>query len=403
MARKMNQFMPIHKQDPFAWFREMRAEHPVYYDAETERWYVFRYRDVERVLMDYHQFSSEWAQRLAEDRPNQRRGVSFLTMDPPRHNQLRNIVAQVFTPKAITQLSGRIQEIAQNLLYDMKQKGACDFVQDFSYPFPVTVIAELIGVPPSDRDLYRRWADSIGNGNEPDEEIEKARTQALDEMSDYFSGMLRLRRQQPREDLMSRLLAAEVDGVHLTEEELISFCILLLFAGHETTKNLLALAIMCFDEHPGTMEQLLRQPELIPGAIEEVLRYRAILWGTFRLAKNDVLLGDQLIPAGDIVFAWMASANRDPERFSDPERFNIERAPGKHLAFGHGIHTCLGAPLTRLESAIALPMILEQLPNLHVVPGTVTEPTTLTFLRRVNHLPIIFTPTASVHAVSSGI
>ncbi|GCE23531.1 cytochrome P450 [Dictyobacter kobayashii] len=342
-------------------------------------------------------------QKIAEDTPNQRNGISFLTMDPPRHNQLRNIVAQVFTPKAITQLSGRIQEIAQNLLNDMKQKGACDFVQDFSYPFPVTVIAELIGIPPSDRDLYRRWADSIGNGNEPDEEIEKARAQALDEMSEYFSGMLRQRRLQPRADLMSKLLAAEVDGVHLPEEELISFCILLLFAGHETTKNLLALAIMCFDEYPGMIEQLQRRPELMPGAIEEVLRYRAILWGMFRLAKNDVQLGDQLIHAGDMVFAWMAAANRDPERFTDPERFDIEREPIKHLAFGHGVHTCLGAPLTRLESAIALPMILEQLPNLHVVPGTVTEPTTLTFFRRVNNLPVTFTPTGSAHLVSPGI
>ncbi|GCF06962.1 cytochrome P450 [Dictyobacter arantiisoli] len=395
MVRVQKQFSPIQKSDPFAWFREMREQHPVYYDQETERWYVFRYKDVEHVLTDYTHFSSEWAELVRPE--DQRRGISFLTMDPPRHNQLRNIVAQVFTPKSCSLLTGRIQEIVQDLLDQIKDKGSVDFVQDFSYPFPVTVIAELIGIPVSDRALYKRWADGIASGADMDEGSEERREQSMQEMSDYFSVMLRERRSRPRQDLMSSLLAAEVDGEHLTEEELIVFCVLLLIAGHETTKNLLALAIQCFDTHPGVMDRLRMQPTLMPSAVEEVLRYRAILWGMFRVAQTDILLDDQLIHAGDMVFGWIAAANRDPERFVDPERFDIERGACKHLAFGHGIHTCLGAPLTRLETTIALPMILEQLTDLHVVPGTVIDSDTITVFRRVNSLPITFKPHTTVH------
>jgi cytochrome P450 len=240
----------------------------------------------------------------------------------------------------------------------------------------------------SDAELFRP------DQNQRDDAQMQRVTKTNQEMSDYFGRMLEERRRAPRDDMMSGLLAAEVDGEHLSLEDAISFCRVLLIAGHVTTTNLLSQAIRCFDEYPEVMEQLRKEPELMPGAIEEVLRYASPIWRLIRRTRTDVTLAGVTIPEDTMVFAWLASANRDGEQFREPERFDITRMLNRHIAFGHGIHFCVGARVARLEASIALPMILEQLPNLQILH---TEPLELFkggMLFSFKHLPATFTPTA---------
>ena len=287
--------------------------------------------------------------------------------------------------------------------------GSLELIDELAYPLPVTVIAEMLGVPTSDRPLFKRWADDLLSrqlsdaelfNSEEDltkrEEFQRA-NQALQEMEDYFKRMLAERRKQPRDDVMSTLLAAEVDGAHLSEGELLSFCILLLLAGHVTTTNLLGQAILCLDAHSEAMEQLRTQPELIPGAIEEILRYASPVWRLTRVPNTDVEIAGTTIPADTVVFAWLASANRDEAQFPEPERFDITRTPNRHVAFGHGIHFCIGAPLARMEAGVALPMMLEQLPHLQRVRNVPLELLSSRFLFGVKKLPVAFSPNPSPH------
>jgi cytochrome P450 len=277
-----------------------------------------------------------------------------------------------------------------------------DVVTDIAYPLPTIVIAEMLGVPTSDRPLFKQWADGLLSRQLSDAEFFKPEeeqrdnpemqqlTRIFEEMSDYFDAMLEDRRRQPRDDMMSELLAAEVDGERLSIDDTISFCILLLLAGHVTTTNLLGQAIRCFDEHPGALEQVRKQPELMPGAIEEVLRYASPVWRLIRTTTAEVTIDGVTIPADSVVFGWLASANRDERQFPEPERFDITRHTHRHIAFGHGIHFCIGAPLSRLETSIALPMMVEQLPELHVVHDQPLELFEGRVLFGFKHLPITF-------------
>jgi cytochrome P450 len=277
-----------------------------------------------------------------------------------------------------------------------------DFATDIAYPLPTIVIAEMLGVPTSDRPLFKRWADSLLTQQLRDAEFfrsEEAQrnnpemqrlTRTFEEMSDYFKQMLEERKHAPRDDMMSALLEAEVDGEHLSMEDTISFCTLLLLAGHVTTTNLLGQAIRCFDEHPAALDLVRKQPELMPSAIEEVLRYASPVWRLVRTTKEDVTVAGVTIPKDKLVFAWLASANRDPEQFTEPERFDIARTPNKHVAFGHGIHFCIGAPLSRMEASVALPMIIKQLPNLRLLHDEVPELFEGRFLFGFKRLPIAF-------------
>jgi cytochrome P450 len=397
MLHKMASLQDV--QQTYRWFEEMRETQPVWRDEESGFWHVFRYQDVYRVTTDYSTFSSEVRPRPLPRREDGTRpfGRSLIAMDPPQHRKYRDLISPSFTPHALARLSGRIATITQELLDEVKPKGHMDLATDLAYPLPTIVIAEMLGVPTSDRPLFRRWADGLLSRQLSDAEFFKEGNReeisnSFQEMSDYFRAMLEERKRQPREDLMSDLLAAEVDGERLSMEDTISFCVLLLLAGHVTTTNLLSQAIRCFDEHPLVMAQLRRQPELMLGAIEEVLRYASPVWRLVRGTKTEVTLHGVTIPAGAMIFAWLASANRDGEQFSEPEYFDITRHPNKHLAFGHGIHFCVGAPLSRLETSIALPMILAQLPELRRVPGqsgTLFEGRALFGFR---HLPVVFTP-----------
>ncbi len=366
----------------YTWFEQMRNDQPVSLEERMGIWQVFRYEDVSKVITDYARFSS------------QAFGVSgsflkdtLVAKDPPDHRKLRNLVNQAFTPRAVARLSDRITQITQELLDTVHSQGRMDVVSDIAFPLPAKVIAELLGVPAEDWNIFQRWARI--DSSSP---AQQASGQSMqEEMSSYFSALLKERRRSPREDLISALSVAEVDGERLSESDLVSFCILLLAAGQETTKNLIANAIVCLTDHPDAMQRLVREPALMPTAIEEILRYLPPVWFLFRQTTTDVELAGQHIPANNMVLAWTASANRDPAQFPDPDRFDIEREPNRHLAFGHGIHFCVGAPLARLEAKIVLPMMLEQLKGLQRVKGVpITVHMGIVFV--IRSLPVTFQP-----------
>ncbi|MBE3560800.1 MAG: cytochrome P450 [Ktedonobacteraceae bacterium] len=374
----------------YAWFSQMRENQPVFYDERTHLWHVFRYNDVQQVLTDHQRFSSQ--QRAGTPTPFTGSFIehTLVAKDPPDHRKLRNIVNLAFTPRAVASLSERITAITQELLDRARARGSMDAVTDFAFPLPATVIAEMLGIPAEDKARFQHWIRGIGtNPSANRQEAGQRMRITQQELFDYFSHLLEVRRKEPREDLLSVLSNAEVDGERLSELELVSFCILLLFAGHETTVNLLANAILCLTDFPDSLERLKREPELIPAAIEEVLRYLSPVWNLFRLTTTDVELSGQRIPANQVMLAWLASANRDPAQFPDADRFDIQREPNRHLAFGHGIHFCLGAPLARLEARIALPMILQQLPGLQrVTDAPITVQTGIIFA--IKNLPVTF-------------
>jgi cytochrome P450 len=246
-----------------------------------------------------------------------------------------------------------------------------DVVSDIAFPLPAKAIAVLLGVPDEDWDIFRRWAGGPERAStaRSREEAMRSVREMEQQMYDYFSELLAARRRSPRPDLISTLSVAEIDGVRLSEGELVKFCLLLLAAGQETTKNLIANAIYVFTEHPDLCAQLIQEPNLMPSAIEEVLRYLPPVWFTLRRTKTAVELGGQHIPENAIIQVWNASANYDAAMFADPERFDVRREPNRHLTFGHGIHFCIGAPLARLEARIALPMMLAQLKEIQRVPS----------------------------------
>ncbi len=341
--------------NPFPWYREMREHRPVWKDPETGVWHVFRYEDVKRVLSDYRYFSS-----CTGDSTDNVFGASMLQLDPPRHRQLRSLVSQAFTPRAIRRLEPRIREIAIGLLEKIHGE-EMDIVQDFAYPLPVIVIAELLGVPPKDRERFKLWSDVVVAAEGPQlEEKALSFNQVQQEMVEYFLQMLEERRQHPQEDLISGLLAVETEGEHLSDMDLLGFCALLLVAGNETTTNLIANAFLCFDEEPPIEDRLRQQPKAIPHAVEEVLRHRSPVKGMSRRVTTDTELGGETLGKGEYVFAWIASANRDDNHFPDGDRFDIDRDSRGHIAFGHGVHFCLGAPLARLEAVISLEELLRR-------------------------------------------
>jgi cytochrome P450 len=385
------QFLPHSSEEipqAYSWFEQMRTQHPVFHSEQLPLWQVFRYEDVKDVITDYSRFSSQSLPGFTDSFLKD----TLVAKDPPDHRKLRNLVNQAFTPRAVARLSDRITQITQELLDQVRAQGKMDIVSDLAFPLPAKVIAEMLGVPSEDWDIFQRWARGDGgDARAPRQEAERSMQRMRQEMAGYFSRLLEARRRAPREDLISALSTAEVDGERLSENDLVSFCILLLAAGQETTKNLVANAILCLTDHPASLERLQHQPALMPTAIEEVLRYLPPVWFLFRHTTTDVELGGQYIPANQVVLAWTASANRDPAQFPDPDRFDIEREPNRHLAFGHGIHFCVGAPLARLEAKIALPMMLEQLKELQRVEGVpIAIHTGIVFV--IRNLPVTFQP-----------
>jgi cytochrome P450 len=357
-----------------AYLRQMRNDHPIWRDDESGAWHVYRYADVAAMLAHHHTFSSDFLQ-LYPDRADLVEG-NIVALDPPRHDQLRGLVSMAFSPRRIAQLEGRIGEIAGELIDRMDWATSVELVAALAYPLPVTVIAELLGVPAEDRGQFKVWADALLDQQTVDprstEAIEAAKVQ-IGYFHDYLRTHVVDRRRRAAEDLLSDLVEAEIDGRRLQDDEIVGFATLLLLAGHITTTLLLGNALVCFDHFLAAQTAARANRALLPSAIEEVLRYQSPVPQTARVTTTDVQIAGCTIPAKQMVMLSLLSANHDDRQFVDAATFLVDRHPNPHLAFGKGIHFCLGAPLARLETRIALDLLLQRFSDIRIDPTAPRE------------------------------
>ncbi|MCE7081093.1 cytochrome P450 [Streptomyces sp. ST2-7A] len=356
------------------WAESKRRTDPVYYDERQESWQVFRHADIDAVLRDPSRFLADLGD-LVPTNPDLeliQRG-NFVNMDGPRHRLMRGMVAGAFHPRAVAAMEPRIAAMVTGLLDALRDREEFDMVGDLAYPLPVMVIAELIGIPESDRELFRGWAEEFFPFDEEEPQLTSSReavdslTPTVREMTAYLREHIRARRLRRYDDLTGRLVEAAGAGEEPTEEDLIGMVALLLTAGHITTAALLGNCVHQFDRHPGVWERLRREPAALPSAIEEVLRYHPPLPRLTRRTTTEVELGGRTVPAGQILSLWLVSANRDEAQFPASDTFDIARSPNQHLTFGHGIHFCLGAGLARLEARLALGEMLRRYRQVEVV------------------------------------
>ncbi|MEU3030631.1 cytochrome P450 [Streptomyces incarnatus] len=381
---------------PDRW-RDLREAGPVRHDEVLGTWQVLDHENVAAVLADPATYSSDLS-ALSPTQPDFETFTqgNFVAMDPPEHRKLRTLVSQAFTPRVVQGLEPRIEAICARLLDDVADQDRFDLVDALAYPLPIIVIAELLGIPAEEHRLFQEWASVLFGGDQlgeaPDmadlERALEAIAPTVREMNSYMLDYIRARRATPGDDLTSRLIGAEVDGVRLRDQEMVGFVALLLVAGHITTTALLGNAVVTFDRYPETDAALRADPLGIPAAVEEVLRWLPPFPELGRRVTRPVVLGGHEIPADTLLMAHLGAANRDPARFDAPDVFDVTRSPNPHLTFGHGIHFCFGAPLARLEARIALRMLHERFRML-VIPShkdiTYQNPAVIVGVR---HLPV---------------
>ncbi len=388
----MNDFLSQEtKSNPHAFYAQLRSTEPLFYVEGMDAWVLTSYEDAVWLLKDprFTKDNRKIAQAEGEQNPLAEMASHMRTMlmvNPPDHTRLRALVSKAFTPRMIEQLRPRIQHITDELLDAVQEQGRMDLIVDFAYPLPITVISEMLGIPPADRKLFRIWTQAIINMQE------EASASALQEFLGYIKTFLDEKRTHPGSDLTSGLVQAEENGDQLHENELVSMIFLLIVAGHETTVNLLGNGTLALLQHPEQFQQLQRDPSLIPGAVEELLRYTSpVSLSDERWASEDIELHGKLIRKGQQVAASLISANADPHQFPAGETLDITRRENQHLAFGKGIHYCLGAPLARMEGQIAFSTLLRRLPNLRLA----SDPAQLVWnvnpmLRGLKSLPVTF-------------
>lgn len=369
-------------KDPYPYFAALRENDPVHWSEWWNGWVITGYRDVESLLRRGATISAATAAAAiarASEEDLQRRSASFRILshwlaliDPPDHTRLRRLVNKAFTPTRVSALRTGIEQRAAELLDTASQRGECDAVQDFAHPLTLTVISDMLGIPEPDRAELGGWADLIfplaldSRGHEDRKQVAETVLQA---METYFRRLIRKRRDEPGDDLLSALVAAEHEGGILTEDEVIATAVLLIFAGQETTTGLIANALLALAMHRDQLEILRRQPDLIPAAVEEILRYCGSAFAITRVATGEIHMRGKVLSPGDKLLLVIGAANRDPEQFASPDHLLVTREDTGSLALGGGAHYCLGGPLARAECEIALRQIIGRFPDYEVSSG----------------------------------
>ncbi|MGD0311712.1 MAG: cytochrome P450 [Acidimicrobiales bacterium] len=397
-------FDPLWSADPFPLYADLRERAPIHRN-DMGFWVVARHADCLAVLRDRRASSDSlnvaienmpegFRTPIAEDDPVAVAMIEmrpFLFRDPPDHTRLRGLVSKAFTPRVVESLRAGTQRVVDELLDAAIEAGQVDLLEAFAYPLPVRVICDLLGVPTADEDRFRGWSHALARGLDPDflltEEVIDARGEAVMQFSQYFFELLADRKRNPGEDLLSRLVEAEEAGATLSEAELLSTCILLLVAGHETTVNLIAGGTLALLQHPDQLERFRSDPEVTRSGVEEMLRYVSPVQLTGRALTEDCEFGGVEFAAGDFAMLLLASGNHDPDQFDDPERFDVTRTPNNHLGFGFGIHHCLGAPLARMETQVALASLVRRAPGLTLAVDDVVYKSNVV-LRGMEALPV---------------
>jgi pimeloyl-[acyl-carrier protein] synthase len=370
---------PEVRGNPYPLYHRLRSEDPVHWDPYLHKWVVTRYADAVTV---FHHFSAHCAVSpsqldtlgLAVLSPIAKVLVrQMLFMDPPAHGRVRGLAAKAFTPRRVELLRAHIQEIVDSLLDAVQARGQdMDVIADLAYPLPAMVNAEMLGVPASDWKQLTAWSDDfaqvLGNFQYSPESTDQV-LRSLNEMAAYFRAAVQACKQRPGEGLISAFVTAELDGDRLSEEEIVANLILVMVGGQETTTNLIGNGVLTLLRHPDQLRKLQADLSLTASAVEEMLRYESPSQQTTRLAPEDMRLGDKTTHQGQTVMVVMGAANRDPERFPDPDRFDICRQDNRHLAFGRANHFCFGAPLARLEGQIVFGSLLRRMPELNLEPG----------------------------------
>ena len=370
-----NPLSPALRANPYPTYDQLRRKDPVHRMRLQDAWVLSNFADVDLVLRDQRRFGNEG--RDFGYIPY----ISMLDQDPPTHTRIRGLVAQGFTPRSVAALEPRVQATVDQLLDDLAGRERIDLIQDFAFPLPIIVIAEMLGVPPEEREQFNEWSNVVSLSVDPLLNAGQIRQvqQVIEELFDYFEGMAEERRAQPREDLISVLVAAEEGGERLNREELLINLVLMLAAGNETTRNLIGNGTLALLRHPEQLQRLRDyqtrhsreggnlaggRPDLLDSAIDELLRYDSPVQLDSRIAREELEIGGKQVKAGQRVLCMLGAANRDAEAFPNPDALDIGRAAGNHVGFGRGIHYCLGAPLARLEGRIAFQSLLARYPSL---------------------------------------
>ena len=388
---------------PHDMFDTLRRDAPLYFHPETDGpgfWCVVRYHDLEQISRDPRVFSSEWGITLfdVDDSQLEQQRMMMLMMDPPRHTKQRLLVNKGFTPRMIEQLHDRIRQAAVDIIDSIAERGECDFVVDVAAELPLQVIAEMMGVPQTDRHKMFEWSNRLIGSQDPEYAVSaEDATGAAIEMFSYANDLAAAKRANPGDDIVSTLLAAEIDGEQLTDVEFDLFFELLAVAGNETTRNLISHGMLALAENPDQRDLLLADPSLLPSAVDEMLRYASPVMYMRRTARADIELHGQQIKEGDKIALWYIAANHDPAVFADPHRFDIRRSPNDYLAFGGGgPHFCLGSHLAKLEIRVMFEELLARLPDLEL-NGPVQRLRS-NFINGIKHMPVRFTPRAKAAA-----
>jgi len=365
-----NPMDPEFVADPYPTYRRLRTEDPVHQNP-LGFWVLTRYEDVMATLRDARAVKEPIAAFVAArfGAAVPAIGFSMLDRDPPDHTRLRGLVSKAFTPKMVERLRPEVQAIVDGLLDGVEGAGTMDLIEQFAYPLPVTVICQMLGVPVEDRERFKQWGLDIARGLDaimlpPDSEVARRSVASRHALTGYFRELIAERRTTPRADVLSDLIAAEEAGDRLSEPELLATCILLLIAGHETTVNLIGNGTLALLRHPDQIRLLRERPGLIGSAVEELLRFDGPVQRTARIPSEDITIDGRTILKGELVMPFIGAADRDPAQFPEPDRLDITRTDNRHVAFGLGIHFCLGAPLARVEGQIAINTLLRRMPRL---------------------------------------